>query len=69
MPLTMAIAGERNLIHKVGGSHEVRRHLKNLGFSAGEGVTVVSDIGNNLIVHIREDTIAISREMAGKIMI
>lgn len=69
MPLTMAVAGERNLIRKVGGSHEVRKHLMNLGFSAGQGVTVISDIGNNLIVHIQEDRIAISREMAGKIII
>lgn len=69
MPLTMAVTGERNLIRKVGGSHEVRKHLMNLGFSAGQGVTVISDIGNNLIVHIQEDRIAISREMAGKIII
>lgn len=69
MPLTMAITGERNLIRKVGGSPGIRKHLLNLGFSAGQNVTVVSDIGNNLIVHIQEDHIAISREMAGKIII
>lgn len=69
MPLTMAVAGERNLIRKVGGKQEVRKHLEHLGFIAGNDVTVISDIGGNLIVHVQEDRIAISREMAGKIMI
>ena len=69
MPLTMAVAGERNMIRKVGGKPEVRKHLENLGFVAGSDVTVISDIGGNLIVHIKESRVAISREMAGKILI
>ena len=69
MPLTMAVAGERNTIRKVGGKPEVRKHLENLGFVAGSDVTVISDIGGNLIVHIKESRVAISREMAGKILI
>ena len=69
MPLTMAVAGERNTIRKVGGKPEIRKHLENLGFVAGSDVTVISDIGGNLIVHIKESRVAISREMAGKILI
>ncbi|MGN1010515.1 MAG: ferrous iron transport protein A [Clostridia bacterium] len=69
MPLTMAVAGEKNMIRKVGGKPEVRKHLENLGFVAGSDVTVISDIGGNLIVHIKESRVAISREMAGKILI
>ena len=69
MPLTMAVAGERNTIRKVGGKPEVRKHLENLGFIPGTEVTVVSAIGGNLIVHIKESRVAISREMAGKILI
>ena len=69
MPLTMAVAGEKNMIRKVGGKPEVRKHLENLGFVAGSDVTVISDIGGNLIVHINESRVAISREMAGKILI
>ena len=69
MPLTMAVAGERNLIRKVGGKPEVRKHLENLGFVAGSDVTVISEIGGNLIVRIKESRVAISREMAGKILI
>lgn len=69
MPLTMAVAGEKNMIRKVGGKPEVRKHLENLGFVAGSDVTVISDIGGNLIVYIKESRVAISREMAGKILI
>ena len=69
MPLTMAVAGERNMIRKVGGKPEVRKHLENLGFVAGSDVTVISEIGGNLIVRIKESRVAISWEMAGKILI
>lgn len=69
MPLTLAIPGTENLIRKVGGGQEVRSHLEDLGFVPGGTVTVISTIGGNLIVNIKESRVAISREMAGKIMI
>ncbi len=69
MPLMFANIGEENIIRKVGGSPEVKKHLEDLGFVAGGGVTVVSSIGGNLIVNVKESRVAISREMAGKIMV
>ena len=69
MPLSMARAGEKNLIKRVGGHDEVRRHLESLGFVVGTDVTVVSEIGGNVIVHVKDSRVAISREMANKIMI
>lgn len=69
MPLTFAPVGEENVIKKVGGKPEVRKHLENLGFVAGSRVTVLTTLGGNVIVHVKESRIAISREMAGKIMI
>jgi ferrous iron transport protein A len=69
MPLALANVGEDNLIRKVGGNAEMKKHLEDLGFVAGGTVTVVSEIGGNLIVKVKESRIAISREMAGKIMI
>ena len=69
MPLTLAAAGEQNIIKKVGGKPEVRQHLENLGFVAGGNVTVITTIGGNVIVNIKEARVAISKEMAGKIMI
>jgi ferrous iron transport protein A len=69
MPLTLANVGEENMIRKVGGNPEVRAHLENLGFVTGGNVTVISTIGGNLIVNVKESRVAISREMASKIMV
>ena len=69
MPLTLANVGEQNMIRRVGGSPDVRKHLADLGFVAGGNVTVISTIGGNLIVSVKESRVAISRETAGKIMI
>ena len=33
MPLMLADAGAEQLIHKVGGSPEVKKHLEDLGFT------------------------------------
>ena len=69
MPLALANIGEENLIHKVGGSPEMKKHLEDLGFTAGGTVTVVASLGGNIIVKIKQSRVAISEEMARKIMI
>ncbi len=69
MPLTLAAIGEESMIQRIGGKPEVRAHLENLGFVSGGMVTVISTMGGNLIVNVKESRVAISREMAGKIMI
>ena len=69
MPLTFAVIGEENIIRKIGGKQEVRAHLENLGFNVGGAVTVLNTIGGNVIVKVKESRIAISREMAQKIMV
>ena len=69
MPLTFVQTGEENMIRKVGGKPEVKRHLENLGFVPGGRVTVISTIGGNLIVNVKDARVAISQEMAQKIMV
>ena len=69
MPLTLAAPGEESIIRKVGGNPEVKKHLEDLGFVAGGTATVVATLGGNIIVKIKESRIAISEEMARKIMI
>ena len=69
MPLTLAEVGEENIIRKIGGKQEVKAHLENLGFVVGGAVKVINTIGGNVIVNVKESRIAISREMAQKIMI
>ena len=69
MPLTMATMGEVNKIVKVGGNEETRRFLENLGFVAGTEITVVSSIGGNLIVNVKDSRIAVNGDMARHIVI
>lgn len=69
MPLTMANAGEENIIKKVGGNPDTRKFLENLGFVAGGAVTVISEISGNVIVNVKDARVAVSKEMAQKIMI
>lgn len=69
IPLTFADVGKEYIIRKVGGNSEVRTHLENLGFVPGAAVTVVTTNGGNLIVNVKESRVAISKEMAAKIMI
>ena len=69
MPLSMVSDGESFLIKKIMGKEEVRRFLENLGFVAGTQVSLVSKIGGNVIVQVKESRVAISREMAQKIIV
>ena len=69
MPLTMVNAGEPSVIRKVGGREETRRFLENLGFVTGGVVTVVSEIGGNMIVNVKDSRGAIGKDMANKIMV
>ena len=64
MPLSMVSEGEKNIIKKVGGREDVRRFLESLGF-----VTVVSKNGGNVIVNVKASRIAVSQEMANRIMV
>lgn len=69
MMLTLANIGEENIIKKVGGQPEVKKHLENLGFVAGGNVTIITTMAGNIIVNVKEARVAISKEMAQKIMI
>ena len=69
MPLTLANIGEENMIKKVGGKPETRKFLEKLGFVAGGSVPVISEIGGNVIVNVKDSRVAVSKEMASKIMV
>ena len=68
LPLTLANPNEVLVIKRIGGSPEVKKHLENLGFVVGSQVIVVNRLGNNVIVNVKEARVAISEEMAQKIM-
>ena len=69
MPLTLANPGEPVTIRKITGKDEIRQHLAELGFVMDATVTVVSEMGGNLIVQVKDSRIALDRNMAGRIMI
>lgn len=69
MPLVFANIGSDLIIKKIGGNPQVRTHLENLGFVVGGSVKIISSISGNLIVNVKESRVAISKEMASKIMV
>lgn len=69
MPLTMASIGDVNFIKKITGKDEVRQHLSELGFVVGGEVTVISEIGGNMILAVKESRIALDKAMAQRIII
>ena len=69
MPLTLAEIGKENIVKRIIGKQQVKSHLEDLGFVVGFPITVINIIGGNVIVNIKESRIAISREMAQKIMV
>lgn len=69
MPLSMARAGESNVIKRIGGKEETRLFLEKLGFVVGGVVTVISEAGGNIIVNVKESRVAIGKDMANKILV
>ncbi len=69
MPLSMINEGATGTVARVGGKEETRRFLENLGFVPGVSVTVISKLGGNMIVNVKDSRIAIGNDMANKIMV
>ncbi|MBQ9511424.1 MAG: ferrous iron transport protein A [Clostridia bacterium] len=69
IPLNFASEGEELVIKRIGGKPDVKKHLEDLGFVVGGIVTVVTQTNGNVIVNIKDSRIAISSEMAQKIMV
>jgi ferrous iron transport protein A len=69
MPLSLVKTGENASIKRIGGQGEQKKHLESLGFVVGGSVTVVSELNGSVIVNIKDSRVAISREMANKIIV
>ncbi|MBQ7541370.1 MAG: ferrous iron transport protein A [Clostridia bacterium] len=69
LPLSMAETGQPQIIKKIGGSPDVRQHLETLGFNVGGEVCIVSTLGGNLIVKVKESRVAVDEALARKIMV
>lgn len=69
MPLSMLMSGETKTVVKINGKDDVRRFLENLGFVEGSEVTVISELGGNLIVSVKDSRVAIDKAMANRIIV
>lgn len=69
MPIYMAHLEEEYLVKKVNGLEETRHHLNNLGFVPGAQVSVMAVMNGNIIVQVKDSRVAISKELARKIII
>jgi ferrous iron transport protein A len=69
IPLCLSEQGEPQIIKRIGGTPEVRQHLENLGFNVGGEVMIVNTLGENVIVKVKEARVALSDELARKIMV
>ena len=69
MPLNLADIGQPQIIKKLGGSPEVKKHLEDLGFNVGGEVSIISTLAGNLIVKVKESRVAVSEELARRIMV
>lgn len=69
MPLGMANVGDTNIIKRITGQDEVKQHLSELGFVVGAEVTVVNELGGNLILNVKESRVALDKTMAMRIMV
>lgn len=69
MPITLTSPGEELMIRKLGGNNETRRFLESLGFVVGGNVTIVSEINGDIIVKVKESRVAVSEEMARRVMV
>lgn len=68
-PLIFSKIGEKKIILKITGKDEVRRHLENLGFVEGAEIFIVSKIGKNMILSVKESRIGLGINMVNRIMV
>ncbi len=69
MPLNYAEIGRPQIIKKIGGSPEIKRHLEDLGFNVGSEISIVSTLAGNLIVKVRESRVAVNEDLARRILV
>ena len=69
MPLILATKGNEMNIKKITGNDETKRFLNSLGFVAGETVTIISELGGNLIINVKDSRIALDKGMASRIIV
>jgi ferrous iron transport protein A len=68
LPLPTAQEGEVVIIKKITGNDATRLHLAEMGFTVGSKITVVTRLGGNMILQVRDSRVALDGSMARRIM-
>lgn len=68
IPLAMVDTGKAYHVAGIRGRDDVKSFLHNLGFVDGAEVTLISEIGGDVIVNVKGTRVAISKVMATKIL-
>ena len=68
LPLPTAQEGEVVIIKKITGNDATRLHLAEMGFTVGSRITVVTRLGSNRILQVRDSRVALDGSMARRIM-
>jgi ferrous iron transport protein A len=69
MPLSMMRSGEKSTIKKINGQDDTKRFLESLGFIVGSTITVVSEMGGNMILNVKDTRVALNKAMATRIIV
>lgn len=69
LPLPMITPGTEMCVECVRGRGRDIRFLESLGFVFGSKVCILSELGGNLIVRVKETRVAIGKSLAMKILV
>lgn len=69
LPLTFVKTGDVAKVIRVSGKDSLRKHLTDLGFVDGSIIDVISSHNGDIILNVKDSRLAVTKEMADKIMI
>ena len=69
LPLTFVKTGDIAKIAQIRGQDNVKKHLNDLGFVEGVVCAVISSHNGDIILNVKDSRLAVTREMADRIMI
>ena len=69
MPIYMAPDGQDVTVKQVTGTDKIKKHLENLGFVSGVECLVVNHVAQNVIIKIKGVSLAVSHDLAKRILI
>ena len=69
MPIYLADVNANVEIFKITGSDKVKKHLQSMGFVVGEKIQLINKVNENVIIRVKGVTLAVSFELARRILV